>query len=161
MTLTLNMSSPTLTALFRRQIMIKNPEKFLITAGGKIKCLRCTARSSYSKLQCKRPALKSSKTHKCSSHGGLSTGPKTQAGIQRIRDAHWKHGERTKNSLELASKKSLMFLMLEELGHHANMFPSDSTRTRGRKPNGFQKLDLNDADQLATAINLSAPTIKD
>lgn len=70
------------------------------------------------------------------------------------------HGRRSKVSLELASKKSLMFLMLEEIGYHANIFPPDSKRTRGRKPNGFQQLDLNDPNQLLKAIELSMPKIK-
>lgn len=135
--------------------MIKNPEKFLITAGGKIKCLRCRAKSCRTKEQCRNPALKNSRTNKCKWHGGMSTGPRTPEGIKRIQNKHFKHGERAKNSVELASKKSLMFLMLEELGHHVNMFPSNSSRTRGRKPNGFQKLDLNDPEQLAIAIDLS------
>lgn len=34
---------------------------YLVTASGQIKCLRCTAQSSTTKQQYKRPALKSSK----------------------------------------------------------------------------------------------------
>ncbi len=36
------------------------PLKYLITAGGKIVCLRCTAKSKRTKLQCAKPALKAS-----------------------------------------------------------------------------------------------------
>ena len=32
---------------------------------------------------------------RCRLHGGLSTGPKTAEGIQRIREAVTKHGQRT------------------------------------------------------------------
>jgi hypothetical protein len=49
----------------------------LTTAGGRIKCLRCTAQSSRTKEQCARPALNSSRTQKCQFHGGRQSGPKT------------------------------------------------------------------------------------
>jgi hypothetical protein len=136
------------------------PEKYLITGGGKIKCHRCQARSSRTKLQCGRPSLKISRAQKCKWHGGLSTGPRTQEGIKRIQNAHWKHGNDSKEARADRSEKSLMFFMLEELGHHVNLFPANSTCTRGRKPNGYQKLDLNDPDQLAKAIKLSMAHIK-
>jgi len=91
---------------------IKNPELMLITAGGRIKCRRCTAKSSHTKEQCKRPASKLSKTSKCSRHGGLSTGPKTKAGKGRIRAAHLKHGEETSEAKAERSEKSAMFRYL-------------------------------------------------
>ena len=137
--------------------MTENYEKYLLTAGGRIKCHRCQARSSRTKLQCGRPSLKTSKNHKCSSHGGLSTGPRTQEGIKRIQNAHWKHGNETKEARADRSQKSLMFLMLEEIGHHVNLFAPGSTRTRGRKPSAYCKLDLNDPEQLAQAIKLAEP----
>ncbi len=64
----------------------------LMTAGGKIQCLRCTAKSSRTGIQCGRPALKSSKTQKCQFHGGRSTGPRTAEGKARIAALHTKHG---------------------------------------------------------------------
>jgi hypothetical protein len=136
--------------------MKENYEQYLITAGGRIKCKRCQARSSRTKLQCSKPALKSKAV--CGHHGGLSTGPKTAAGIQRIRDAHWKHGNETKEARTKRSEKSLQFLMLEKIGWHIGMFAEGSTKFRGRKPNGFESLDLNDPDQLAKAILKTLPT---
>ncbi len=137
--------------------MKANYEKYLITAGGKIKCHRCQARSSRSKQQCAKPSLKTSKNHRCGTHGGLSTGPKTPEGIKRIQAAHWKHGNETKEAKADRSKKSLMFLMLEEIGHHVNLFAPGSTKFRGRKPNGFEKLDFNDSEQLILAIYKTLP----
>jgi hypothetical protein len=32
---------------------------------------------------------------RCRIHGGLSTGPKTQEGVESIRKANWKHGQRS------------------------------------------------------------------
>jgi hypothetical protein len=109
---------------------INNPELILITAGGRIKCRRCTAKSSHTKKQCKRPASKLSKTSKCSGHGGLSTGPKTQEGKERIRAAHLKHGQETKEAKAERSAKSVMFRYLTDIGNHCNMFYTQ-LKTRG------------------------------
>ena len=130
---------------------IKNPELMLITAGGRIKCRRCTAKSSHTKEQCKRPASKVSKTSKCSRHGGLSTGPKTQEGMQRIRTAHLKHGEETLEAKVERSEKSMMFRYLTDLGNHSNMFYK-KLKTRGRPPSGYTQLDLTDPKNLVIAI---------
>lgn len=136
--------------------MKENYEQYLVTAGGRIKCKRCKARSSRTKLQCAKPALKDKAV--CGHHGGLSSGPKSKEGIQRIRDAHWKHGNETKEARAERSAKSLQFLMLEKIGWHVGLFSEGSTKFRGRKPNGFENLDLNDPDQLAAAILKTLPT---
>jgi hypothetical protein len=135
---------------------INNPELILITAGGRIKCRRCTAKSSHTKEQCKRPASKLSKTSKCSRHGGLSTGPKTKEGKDRIRAAHWKHGEETKVAKAERSEKSLMFRYLTDLGNYCEMFYKE-IRTRGRPPSGYTQLDLTDPEQLALALLKTLP----
>jgi hypothetical protein len=61
-------------------VVSMSPKHSLLTAGGKIKCLRCTALSIRTGVKCDRPAVKSSKTQKCQYHGGRSTGPKTVEG---------------------------------------------------------------------------------
>ena len=38
---------------------------------------------------CRQPAMKNGR---CRLHGGKSTGPKTQEGLERSRKANWKHG---------------------------------------------------------------------
>ena len=128
--------------------MIKNPEKYLVTAGWRITCIRCKAQSSRTKEQCKNPALKGKKV--CKWHGGISTGPRTKEGIQRIREAHLKHGEATKEARQERSSKSTMFLYLRDIGDHVGMFTGD--HTRGRKPSGYYKLNLDDPMQMAEAI---------
>lgn len=49
---------------------------------------RCRAKTRRGTL-CQCPAMKNGR---CRLHGGLSTGPKTAAGIERIRIAQTKHG---------------------------------------------------------------------
>ena len=111
---------------------------YLVTAGGKIKCVRCTAQSSQTKQQCGKPALKSSKAQKCGSHGGLSTGPKTAEGRQRIADAQTVHGRDTKAARLERSRGSLRLTQLEDAMHVLGL--TSAKRTRGRKPNGYTPL---------------------
>ena len=115
---------------------ISNPELLLSTAGGQILCARCTARSSRTKLQCGRPALKTSKTQKCQFHGGRGSGPKTEAGRSRIAAAHYKHGESTKEARAEYSKASASLSQLEDAMHILKM--TSAPRTRGRKPRGYK-----------------------
>jgi len=89
---------------------IKNPEPILITAGGKITCRRCKARSSRTKLQCSKPALKGKAV--CGHHGGYSTGPKTKEGKDRIRAAHWKDGNET---IEAKAERKRVFAELNQI----------------------------------------------
>ena len=48
---------------------------------------------------------------RCRMHGGLSTGPKTPEGLERIRRAAWKHGRYSAESR--AEYKQLMQLIKE------------------------------------------------
>lgn len=64
--------------------------------GDFMKAPRCGAKTRRG-TSCKAPAMKNGR---CRLHGGKSTGPKTPEGIERIRDAHLKHGEYTKEATE-------------------------------------------------------------
>lgn len=129
--------------------MIQNPEPYLTTAGGKIHCRRCKAQSSRTKLQCFKPALKGKAV--CQFHGGKSTGPKTQAGKDRIRATHLKHGQETKEAKAERSAKSVMFRYLADIGNYCNMFYKQ-INTLGRPPAGYMQLNLEDPEQLVLAI---------
>jgi hypothetical protein len=136
--------------------MSQTTELYLITAGGKIRCRRCKARSSRTKLQCAKPALKDKAV--CGHHGGLSTGPKTKAGKERIRAAHLKHGQETQEARAERSAKSVMFRYLIDLGNYCDLFYKE-LKTRGRPPSGYEKLDLTEPEKLALAILNTAPRI--
>jgi hypothetical protein len=58
-----------------------------------IRCLAKTRRGT----KCQRAAYKHN--GRCRLHGGLSTGARTQEGLERISEANLKHGRRTKEKL--------------------------------------------------------------
>jgi len=113
-------------------------EKYLATAGGRITCLRCTAKSVRSGNQCLKPALKSSRTAKCGHHGGRNKGPVTEAGKARSAAAHVKKGEFTKQAIKERSQKLAEMMQLEDAMHVLKM--TTATKTRGRKPSGYAPL---------------------
>ena len=131
-------------------------EKFLLTAGGRITCLRCTAKSVRSGDQCLKPALKSSRTKKCSTHGGRNKGPVTEAGKARAAASHVKTGEYTKQAIRERSQKLAEMMQLEDAMHILKM--TTATRTRGRKPTGYVPLTtIKDVFEFALDKELNKP----
>jgi hypothetical protein len=110
-------------------------DQYLITAAGKIQCLRCTARSRRTGLQCGRPALKTSKTLKCQLHGGRSTGPKTTEGKASIAARHTVHGRETRSLRAERSAASARLSQLEDAAYLLGMMTGP--RGRGRKASGY------------------------
>jgi hypothetical protein len=71
-------------------------EQTFQTLGGRNTCQQCQAMSKRTKQQCRAPAMKGKRV--CRTHGGKSTGPKTQAGRQRCADARTIHGNETRQA---------------------------------------------------------------
>lgn len=117
---------------------MKNIEKMLFTAGGKITCPRCQASSKRTKLQCGRPASKGKFV--CNFHGGRSSGAKTEEGKERSRQAHIKSGEYTQESRLRHNRTLLNLAYIEDMMHMLGMTSAD--RTRGPKPTGYRRLSL-------------------
>ncbi len=109
-------------------------EAYLTSAGGRIVCRRCTARSKRTGQQCGKPALRISRTQKCRNHGGLSTGARTTAGKVRSAAANHKTDEYTKVEIDKADRSRALFRTLEDAAHVLGLVPQDTPRTRGRKP---------------------------
>ena len=131
-------------------------EKYLSTAGGRITCLRCTAKSLRRGGQCRKPALKSSRTQKCGHHGGRNKGPVTEAGKARSAAAHIKTGEFTKQAIRERSQKLAEMMQLEDVCHLVGLTTAD--RTRGRKPNGYKRLStIKDVFEFALDKELNRP----
>ena len=110
----------------------------MVSAGGRIKCLRCTARSKRTGLQCGRPALRTSKTQKCNFHGGRSTGPKTAKGREKISQAHLVHGQETLQKRAERQAMSVHLRQLEDIMHVLDM--TTGGRCRGAKPIGYKPI---------------------
>ena len=108
-------------------------ERYLVTAGGRITCLRCTASSSRTKLQCAKPALKLSTTQKCGHHGGR---PHSTEILRRIAEANTLHGECSSQSKAQYRQDASHIRHLEDAMHLLKM--GQGPRIRGRKPNGYR-----------------------
>jgi len=117
-------------------LVMKNVTPMLVTAGGKVVCARCAAKSKRSGEQCKKPAMRGKAV--CDFHGGRSTGPKTQAGKDRQRAAVTKTGEFTQQAMEDRARSMRMLHGLEDAMYVLKM--TTMPRTRGRKPLGYVPL---------------------
>ena len=106
-------------------------EQTLTTLGGRVTCQRCQAKSKRTKLQCAAPALKGKRV--CKTHGGRSTGPKTEAGRQRCAEAKTIHGRETREARTERSLASARLAVLEAVGYSIGLMTGG--RTRGVKPN--------------------------
>jgi hypothetical protein len=107
-------------------------EQYLLTAGGRIRCLRCQARSSRKKQQCGKPALKTSKKPLCPTHGGRPHTPET---LRRISEANTVHGECSKVAKLQYRDDSVLIHELEDALYVLKM--ATGPRTRGRRPSGY------------------------
>ena len=103
------------------------------TAGGRIICKQCQAMSKRTRLQCKAPAVRGKNV--CRTHGGLSTGPKTEQGRQRCAEAKTIHGEETRAKRAERSRKSAELHQLVDLGNSIGLF-NGKVALRGRPPKG-------------------------
>ena len=108
-------------------------DKYLITAGGKISCLRCTAKSTRTKQQCGRPAIKTSRTQKCQFHGGR---PHSEETLQRISEANMTHGQATKEAREQYRHDCALIHELQDAVYVLKM--GEGPKIRGPKPKGYK-----------------------
>jgi hypothetical protein len=114
-------------------------EMYLVTAAGRINCLRCTAQSTRTKSQCKKPALRISRTQKCGFHGGR---PHSDETLRRIAEANTTHGESSKAAKEKYRDDSAMIHELEDALYVLKM--AEGPRTRGRKPASYRGVHTQD-----------------
>ena len=140
-------------AVMGNQIIKTGYETHITLAGGRIRCLRCTAKSVRSGLQCAKPAMKSIRTQKCTHHGGRSKGATTLEGKQRIIDAHLKHGESTLLAKAEYSYDSANLSMLEDCLHVLEM--TNAKRRQGSKASGYRPvLDVEDVRRFLLETHL-------
>ena len=99
-------------------------------AGGHITCNQCQATSKRSRQRCKAPSMKGKLV--CKTHGGRSTGHKTEAGRQRCAEAKTIHGRETREARTERSLASARLAVLEAVGFSIGLM--SGSRTRGRRP---------------------------
>lgn len=105
-------------------------EQYLQTLGGRVTCKRCQARSKRSGLQCCAPAIVDKNV--CRFHGGKSTGPRTQAGIDKCSKSRWVHGNETSSIRMERSLASARLALLESVGFEFGFM--SGPKSRGPKP---------------------------
>ena len=105
-------------------------EQTIITLGGRVICKRCLARSKRTKQQCRAPAMKGKRV--CKTHGGRSTGPRTEEGHAKCAAAKTIHGNETRKARSERSLGSARLAVLESVGMALNMLTG--SRTPGPKP---------------------------
>ena len=113
-----------------------NDDDMLLLAGGRIRCRRCSARSKRTKLRCGAPAMKGKRV--CATHGGKSTGPKTEQGKANSDKANLKNGKYTKQAQTEHSEASVQLSHLEDAMYLLGM--SDAPRSTGRKAKGYRPI---------------------
>ena len=104
--------------------------QYLETAGGRIRCLRCRAKSKRTGNQCGAPAMAGKFV--CATHGGLSTGPKTAEGRARCAAAKTVHGNDTRQARRELSEGLTHLRALEDLARLLEMI--SGPRSPGRPP---------------------------
>ena len=114
---------------------VQNDDVMLLAAG-RIRCRRCSARSKRTKLRCGAPAMKGKRV--CATHGGKSTGPRTEQGKANSAKANLKNGKYTKQAQIEYSGASALLSQLEDAMHLLGM--SDAPRGTGRKAKGYRPI---------------------
>ena len=112
-----------------RCILMSNNFTYVV-AGGYITCNQCQAMSKRSRQRCKAPSMKGKAV--CRTHGGLSTGCKTEAGRQRCAEVKTIHGRETREARNERSIGSARLAVLEAAGFSIGLMSGG--RTRGRRP---------------------------
>lgn len=91
---------------------------------------QCRAYLKKKQTYCAKPAIPNQLV--CAGHGGLSTGPRTAEGRERLAASKTVHGRETRALRALRSKISHDLRQLEEIMYLEGLL--HGPRTRGRKP---------------------------
>jgi len=84
---------------------------------------------------------------KCRLHGGVVGKRKVLRGADH---PQYKNKGESRQEREERSKRSATLLYLRDIGDRVNLF--NGTKTRGRRPKSYVRLNLQDETQLALAI---------
>ena len=128
----------------------------ILTLGGRVKCKQCQATAKHSRVQCKKAALRGKNV--CRTHGGASTGPKTEQGRQRCAGAKTIHGTQTRETRKQNAISATKLLLLRELGNRLNLFGPQPNGFPGRRPRDYPATELMSVEELVEMVEkLSNP----
>jgi hypothetical protein len=113
----------------------------VLTLGGRVQCRQCQAKAKHSRVQCKKAAMRNKNV--CRTHGGASTGPRTEQGRQRCAAAKTIHGNQTRENRKQNAASMTKLLLLRDLGIKLGMFGSKPTGWAGRPPNLYYAANKN------------------
>ena len=91
--------------------------------------------------------VRSSKANRCRMHGGIV---KPRKILQGAEHPQYRNKGESRQEREVRSKRSAALLYLRDIGDHINLF--NGTKTRGRRPKGYIRLEMTNAEHLAAAI---------
>ena len=93
----------------------------------------------------------------CRTHGGASTGPKTEQGRQRCAEAKTIHGKDTRAKRAQNAVSAARLLLLRDLGLRIGLFGPEPTGWPGRHPNLYAETRMMTTEELVKEIdNLEA-----
>lgn len=104
----------------------------------------CSAKSKRTGLPCNNPAAHGCKN--CRMHGAH----KSRNVAKGINSGKYKNGNYTKEAKKKSSESLVRLRYLEDIGKQGGFMTG--ARTRGPKPIGYVKLDMNNNDELLIAL---------
>ena len=122
----------------------------MLTLGGRVQCKQCQATAKHSRVQCKKAAIRGKNV--CRTHGGLSTGPKTDQGRQRCAEAKTVHGKDTRAKRAQNAVSPTKLLLLRDLGLRVGLFGPEPTGWAGRKPRYYPLTETMSVEELVALI---------
>ena len=122
----------------------------MLTLGGRVQCRQCQATAKHSRVQCKKAALRGKNV--CRTHGGASTGPRTEQGRAKCAEARTIHGNSTREKRKQNAISATKLLLLRDLGLRIGPFGLEPTGWAGRKPRGYPLTDTMSAEELIEQI---------
>ena len=114
-----------------------NDEGVLLLSYGLIRCSSSSARSHRTNFRTGSPEMNGKRV--CRTHGGKSTGPKTEQGKANSAKANLKNGKYTKQAQTEHSEASAQLSQLEDAMYLLGM--SNAPRCAGRKASAYCKLE--------------------
>lgn len=139
-------------ALEEASTMEQNMSKSLtmLTLGGRVQCKQCQATAKHSRVRCKKAALRGKNV--CRTHGGRSTGPKTELGRAKCAEVRTIDGTKTRAKRKQNAISATKLLLLRDLGVKLGMFGKQPTGWPGRRPRGYLLTETMSAEELVMLI---------